>query len=129
MTEISVPVLIAGGSLVGLSAATLLARHGIRSLTAERHPRTAIHPRAAHATQRTMEIFRSVDLEAPICKRSAEQFVQNGGVVAVETLLNGTTTEFVADLNAGVRDVSPCERVFLSQDALEPLLAQRAIEL
>src|SRR5262249_9860032 len=31
--------------------------------------------------------------------------------------------------NAGIRDVSPCERVFLSQDALEPMLAQRAAEL
>jgi 2-polyprenyl-6-methoxyphenol hydroxylase-like FAD-dependent oxidoreductase len=129
VSEINVPVLIVGGSLVGLSAAMLLARHGIHSLTAERHPGTAIHPRAAHATQRTMEIFRSVDLENQISNRSAEQFVQNGGVVAVETLLGGPTAEFIADLNAGIRDVSPCERVFLSQNALEPLLAQRAVEL
>ena len=129
VTQIEVPVLIAGGSLVGLSAATLLAHHGIHSLTAERHSRTAIHPRAAHATQRTMEIFRSVGLEALIAERSEEQFVQNGGVVAVQTLLAGPTIEFIADLNAGIRDVSPCERVFLSQNALEPLLAERAIEL
>ncbi len=129
MSDVEIPVLIAGGSLVGLSAATLLAHHGIRSLTAERHARTAIHPRAAHATQRTMEIFRSVGLEGPICRRSEEQFVQNGGVVAVETLLAGPTAEFIANLNAGIADVSPCERVFLSQDALEPLLAERAVEL
>jgi 2-polyprenyl-6-methoxyphenol hydroxylase-like FAD-dependent oxidoreductase len=129
MADLDVPVLIVGGSLVGLSAATLLARYGVDSLTAERHPRTAIHPRAAHATQRTMEIFRSLGLEATICKRSAEQFVQNGGVVAVNTLIGGPTAEFIADLNAGIRDVSPCERVFLSQNALEPILAERATEL
>jgi 2-polyprenyl-6-methoxyphenol hydroxylase-like FAD-dependent oxidoreductase len=127
--NIDVPVLIVGGSLVGLSAATLLAQYGIESLTVERHAGTAIHPRAAHATQRTMEIFRAVGLEASIRERSAQQFVQNGGIVAVETLLGGVKREFIADLNAGIGDISPCERVFLSQNALEPLLAQRAAEL
>ena len=129
MSDIEVPVLIVGGSLVGLSAAMLLARHGVRSLAVEHHRGTAIHPRAAHATQRTMEIFRAVGLEEPIRDKSAQQFVQNGGVVAVETLVGGAKREFIADLNSGIRDVSPCERIFLSQDALEPLLSQRALEL
>ena len=129
MADIEVPVLIVGGSLVGLSAAMLLARHGVRSLAVEHHRGTAIHPRAAHATQRTMEIFRALGLEEPIRDKSAQQFVQNGGVVAVETLVGGATRQFIADLNSGIRDVSPCERIFLSQDALEPLLSQRAREL
>jgi 2-polyprenyl-6-methoxyphenol hydroxylase-like FAD-dependent oxidoreductase len=129
MTELDIPVLIAGGSLVGLSAAALLAHQGVESLTVERHPQTAIHPRAAHATQRTMEIFRSLGIEAAICKRSEEQYVQNGGVVAVATLVGGPTAEFIADLNTGIGDVSPCQRVFLSQNALEPILAERAVEL
>ena len=128
-TDIEVPVLIVGGSLVGLSAGLLLARQGVRPLVIERHSGTAIHPRAAHATQRTMEIFRSVDLETAIRERSAEQFVQNGGVVEVETLVGGATRQFIADLNAGIRDVSPCERVFLSQNSLEPLLMERARQL
>jgi len=129
MSDIEVPVLIVGGSLVGMSAALFLAQHGVRSLAVEYHRGTAIHPRAAQATQRTMEVFRAVGLERLICDRSAEQFVPNGGVVAVETLAGGLTTEFIADLNHGIRDVSPCERVFLSQNALEPLLKQRAVEL
>src|SRR5437016_986931 len=58
-----VPVLIVGGSLVGLSTAMLLAWHGIESLTVERHPRTAINPRAGHFNLRTLEILRSVGLE------------------------------------------------------------------
>jgi putative polyketide hydroxylase len=124
-----VPVLIVGGSLVGLSAAMLLGHHGVHSLAVEYHRGTAIHPRAAHATQRTMEIFRSVGLEERIREKSAEQFVQNGGVVAVDTLIGGVTKHFIADLNAGIRDISPCERVFLSQSALEPLLSERALEL
>jgi 2-polyprenyl-6-methoxyphenol hydroxylase-like FAD-dependent oxidoreductase len=127
--DIEVPVVIIGGSLVGLSAGLLLAQHGVRSLVLERHSGTAIHPRAAHATQRTMEIFRSVGLETSIRERSAEQFVQDGGVVEVETLVGGATRQFIADLNAGIRDVSPCERVFLSQNSLEPLIMQRATQL
>lgn len=120
MTDSDFPVLIVGGSLVGLSAATLLAQLGISSLTVERHSGTAIHPRAAHASQRTLEVFRSVGLEAPVCERSAQQFVQNGGIVAVKTLAGGTTQEFIADLNAGVRDVSPSERVFLAKRPRAP---------
>ncbi len=129
VSDIEVPVLIVGGNLVGLSAGLLLAHHGVRPLVIERHSGTAIHPRAAHATQRTMEIFRSAGLEAAIRERSAEQFVQDGGVVEVETLTGGATREFIADLNAGVRDVSPCERVFLSQNSLEPLIMARARQL
>lgn len=129
MSEVEVPVTIVGGSLVGLSAGLLLAQHGVRSLVIERHSGTAIHPRAAHATQRTLEIFRSAGLEAAIRERSAEQFVQDGGVVEVETLLGGVRRQFIADLNAGIRDVSPCERVFLSQSSLEPLIMERARRL
>jgi 2-polyprenyl-6-methoxyphenol hydroxylase-like FAD-dependent oxidoreductase len=129
VSDVEFPVAIVGGSLVGLSSALLLAQHGIRSLVIERHSGTAIHPRAAHATQRTMEIFRSAGLEQVIRERSAEQFVQDGGVVEVETLLGGSTRQFIADLNAGIRDVSPCERVFLSQSSLEPLIMKRARQL
>lgn len=41
-----VPVLIVGGSLVGLSLAALLAKYGIECLAVEKHSSTAIHPRA-----------------------------------------------------------------------------------
>ncbi len=129
MGEIEVPVLIAGGSLVGLTTSMLLAHHGVRSLAVEYHRGTAIHPRAAQMTQRSMEILRAVGLERIVRERSAEQFVQDGGVVGVETLAGGVTTHYIANLNEGIRDLSPSERVFLSQNALEPILEQRAVEL
>ena len=59
-----VPVLIVGGGPVGLTSALLLARQGIQTLLIERHPGTSIHPRARGINIRTMEIFRSVGLEA-----------------------------------------------------------------
>ena len=123
------PFFIVGGSLVGLSTAMLLGYHGIRSLTVEHHRSTAIHPRAAQTSQRTMEIFRQVGLEQIVRRKSEEQFVQDGGVVAVETLVGGVIANYIADLNEGVRDVSPTARVFLAQDALEPQLRKRAEEL
>lgn len=41
-----VPVLIVGGSLVGLTLAALLSKYGIKCMVIEKHPSTAIHPRA-----------------------------------------------------------------------------------
>jgi putative polyketide hydroxylase len=128
MADIEVPVFIVGGSLVGLSAAMLLGQHGVLSLAVEYHRGTAIHPRAAQTSQRTMEICRQVGLEQIVRRRSEEQYVQDGGVLAVETLVGGPIAHYIADLNEGVRDVSPTVRVFLSQDALEPQLRKRAEE-
>jgi 2-polyprenyl-6-methoxyphenol hydroxylase-like FAD-dependent oxidoreductase len=124
-----VPVLIAGGSLVGMSTALLLGHYGIRALVVEHHRGTAIHPRAAQISQRTMEIFRTVGVEQLVREKSDEQFVQDGAIMAVETLAGKELAWFVANLNEGIRDVSPSERVFISQSLLEPLLKTRADEL
>ena len=77
------PVLIAGGSLVGLSAAVFLGHHGVPSLVVERHRGTAIHPRAASFHQRTMEVFRSVGLQREVEEAAAREFRQGGAIVAV----------------------------------------------
>src|ERR1700674_4487564 len=122
MPDFEIPVCIVGGSLVGLSTALLLGHHGIRSLAVERHRGTAIHPRAAQISQRTMEIFRSVGVEQIVRRRSEDQFVQGGAIMAVETLAGKEIAYYIANLNDGVRDVSPCERVFVSQSLLEPVL-------
>jgi len=129
LTDLEVPVLIVGGSLVGMSTALLLGHHGIRALAVEHHRGTAIHPRAAQISQRTMEIFRTVGVEQIVRKKSDEQFVQDGAIMAVETLAGKEIGYFISNLNEGVRDVSPTERVFISQSLLEPLLKSRAEEL
>ncbi len=129
MPEIEVPVLIAGGSLVGLSTALLLAHHGVRAMAVEHHQGTAIHPRAAQMCQRAMEILRSVGLEQIALQRSEQQFVQDGAVMAVETLAGKELAWYVPNMNDGFRDVSPSLRVFLTQNLLEPLMRARAEEL
>jgi putative polyketide hydroxylase len=129
MPDIEVPVLIVGGSLVGMSTAMLLGHHGIRSLTVEHHRGTAIHPRAAMITQRTMEVLRTVGVEQIVLQKSDEQFVQDGAIMAVETLAGKELAYYIANLNEGVRDVSPSLRIFITQSLLEPLLKSRAAEL
>ena len=124
--DIEVPVLIVGGSMVGMTAAVMLGDHGVPSLVVEHHRGTAIHPRAASVTQRTMEIFRGVGLDEIVHARSGAQFVQDAGVVGVETLAGGATAHYIANFNDGIRDLSPTLRVFLSQNALEPILRESA---
>ena len=61
-----VPVLIVGGGPVGLTASILLSREGVRSLLVERHPGTAVHPKARAINARSMEMYRQCGVEAAI---------------------------------------------------------------
>ncbi len=124
-----VPVLIVGGSLVGLSTAMLLAWHGIESLAVERHASTAINPRAGHFNLRTLEILRSIGLEGTVRRRSEQQYIPDGGISNVESLAGREIMSFFTNLNAGVDEFSPTVRTFIDQDALEPILRARAEEL
>ncbi|HLY55104.1 MAG TPA: FAD-dependent monooxygenase [Stellaceae bacterium] len=128
-TEIDAPVLIVGGSLVGMSAAVLLGHHGVRPLLVEHHRGTAIHPRAALVHERTMEILREIGLERAVVEKSEEQFEQDGAVVGVESLGGRELAAYIPNINTGVAAVSPCRRFFVTQMGLEPLLQARAREL
>jgi 2-polyprenyl-6-methoxyphenol hydroxylase-like FAD-dependent oxidoreductase len=124
-----VPVLIVGGSLVGLSAALFLRWHGIDVLGVERHAGTAINARAGHFHLRTVEILRSVGLEATVRHKSEEQYPPDGGINNVESLAGREIANYFPNLNAGVDEFSPTIRLFINQDALEPILRVRAEEL
>src|SRR5436189_70537 len=113
-------VLIAGGSLVGLSTAMFLAAKGVDTLVVERHPGTAIHPRAALFNQRTIELYREVGLEERITTASAAEFVQNGAIVSVEALGGKEIDWYFRNVNEGIEHASPCPRLFVTQIGLEP---------
>ncbi len=125
----AVDVLVIGGSLVGLSTAMFLGIHGIRALAVERHTSTAIHPRAGHFQLRTAEILRAAGLEERVRRRSEEQYLPNGGINNVESLAGQEIASYFPNLNAGVQEFSPTVRMFIDQDALEPILRERAQEL
>src|SRR5581483_10739696 len=117
-----VPVLIVGGSLVGLSAAVFLGARGVPSLVVERHVGTAIHPRAALVNQRTIETYRAVGIEQAIEEAAAREFVQNGAIVSVESLGGKELDWYFREINEGVEDLSPSARIFITQIGLEPIL-------
>ena len=122
------PVLIAGGGLVGLSAATFLAHQGIRSVTIERLRASSPLPRAAFFHMRTLEMFRCVGIESRMREQSARDFAPEGAVIVMDCLAGRKLADIIANLNEGVEAVSPCRRLFLNQPSLEPLLRERARE-
>ncbi|GHP00985.1 FAD-dependent oxidoreductase [Reticulibacter mediterranei] len=122
-----VPVIIVGGSLVGLSMSIFLAWHGVRTLVVERHAGISPHPRAAGFNARTLEIYRSVGLEESI--RAAEPpSVQNGGVMKAETLVSDTFEWYASNVSEAVGAISPVRGSVIPQMLLEPVLQQRAQE-
>ncbi|HET8617022.1 MAG TPA: FAD-dependent monooxygenase, partial [Actinomycetales bacterium] len=129
MVERHVPVLVVGGSLVGLTTSALLAEHGVEHLLVESHSGTAIHPRAASFHQRTMEVFRGLGLQEAVEQAAAAEFVQNGAIMAVESLGGKELHYFFHSYNEGVEGLSPTNRLFITQVGLEPVLRDRAVEL
>jgi putative polyketide hydroxylase len=129
MLEEKVPVLVAGGGSVGLSAALFLAHHGVRALTVERHAGTSIHPRALGIGLRSLEIFREMGIEDQM-RVAASRLAQNGGRISVRTVAG-------ADLDALPRGlpslqarrelggrVSPARGGSCSQDLLDRVLLE-----
>jgi 2-polyprenyl-6-methoxyphenol hydroxylase-like FAD-dependent oxidoreductase len=127
--EQEMPVLVVGGSLVGLTTSVLLASHGVPHMLIERHRGTAIHPRAASFHQRTMEIFRSVGLQQAVEAAAAREFVQNGAIISVDSLSGKELACFYRSFNDGAEGLSPTSRLFITQVGLEPVLRERAREL
>ncbi|MEV8441656.1 FAD-dependent oxidoreductase [Actinosynnema sp. NPDC051121] len=121
-----VPVLIAGGGVVGLSAAVFLAWYGVPTMVVERHSEPLADPRARALNPRTMELYRAVDLEAAI--REVRSPIADHGVVAhVGTLAGPELKRLPHRLNADTGSLSPCDWAAIDQDQLEPLLRDRAV--
>jgi 2-polyprenyl-6-methoxyphenol hydroxylase-like FAD-dependent oxidoreductase len=62
-------------------------------------------------------------------RRSEEQYLPNGGINNVESLAGKEIASYFPNLNAGVEGFSPTVRLFIDQDALEPILRERAQKL
>jgi len=127
--EQQVPVLIVGGSLVGLTTSMLLGRHGVRHILVERHRGTAIHPRAAAFHQRTMEIFRDGGVQQAVEQAADKEFVQDGSILSVDSLGGNELAYYYRSMNEGVEHLSPARRLFITQIGLEPVLRAHAAAL
>ncbi|UUZ81115.1 FAD-dependent monooxygenase [Paenibacillus sp. P26] len=123
----SVPILIAGGSLIGLTMSLLLSRYGIRSMVVERHPGTSIHPRVASLTARTMEIFRAAGAE-PAIRRVEPAFSEDSRVPLAKSLAGEPFDNLMEDFSAYFTSASPVRGSLIAQDMLETVLVDRIAE-
>lgn len=132
-----VPVLIVGGSLVGLSAVLFLAWRGVKAVLVERRPGSSPHPRATGFTTRTLEMFRAVGL------KNIPQLPLGSGRprrVVVESLTGKWSDEIswtagkppASDPDDRPRPkigYSPVTGAAIAQDRLEPIIRDHAIAL
>ncbi|PGD99647.1 FAD-dependent oxidoreductase [Bacillus wiedmannii] len=130
-----VPVLIIGGGLSGLASALFLAKHNINYSLVERHPSTAIHPKAGGITFRTMELFRELGLEQRI--RLAGKVLENcRGRIAVHTIAEANKEELEQmratqygndeELLQKIEKISPSKQTACYQIFLEEMMLQEA---
>ncbi|MGG1327244.1 FAD-dependent monooxygenase [Bacillus tropicus] len=135
MKSNDVPVLIVGGGLSGLASALFLAKHNIDYLLIERHPSTAIHPKAGGLTLRTMELFRELGLENRI-KLAGKALENCRGRIAVHTIaevnneelaqMRATQYENDEKLLRKVKEISPSKQTACYQITLEEMMLLEA---
>lgn len=118
-----VPVLIAGGSLNGLTAALCLANHGIKSLVVERHPSTTVQYKFRGTSPRSMEIYRSLGIEPDVRQRDTRE--QSFGIARAKTL-SDPNVQWQGQAWPDVSDLSPTPPATCDQDRLEPILRMHA---
>jgi 2-polyprenyl-6-methoxyphenol hydroxylase-like FAD-dependent oxidoreductase len=128
-----VPVLIAGGGIVGLSASLFLSRHGVRSLLVERHPGTSIHPRARGVNARTMELYRELGIDDRV-REAGAALAPAWGIYAARTLVEAieplprSSGPRPNPLGQALNEIGPVAGARGTQDVIEPVLAAAARE-
>ncbi len=121
-----VPVLVVGGSLVGLSLSLFLGRLGVRHMLVERHSGTSIHPRGRGNNVRTMELFRVAGVE-PDIKTAASLLADNHGILQTPTGRGRRGVAVQGDRpGGGLARFSPTAWCLCSQNDLEPVLLKGA---
>jgi putative polyketide hydroxylase len=127
-----VSVLVAGGGIVGLSAALFLAGRGVTVRLVERRPDALEHPRARVINPRTVEIYRQAGLEEAILQARSPARYSSGLVIRAETLsaAERAVTTIEADPDPGRTDnVTAASWIPIDQDRLERVVRARASEV
>jgi putative polyketide hydroxylase len=125
---LDIPVLISGGGPVGLTASLLLSRHGVRSLLVERHPSTALTPKARGINARTTEIFRQCGIDTAV--REAGLAEGRLGLIVWTESLAGNEIERRVPGRATAKNMAatPVRNCLCAQDDLEPVIRRFAEE-
>src|SRR5690349_15313159 len=121
------PILIVGGSLNGLSLALLLAHRGVPCTVVERHPRTSIQYKFRGISPRSMEIYRSLGIEAEI--RARDLIDDRSAFVGRMTNLADNAIAWQGVPWSDTSDLGPAAAATCDQDQLEPILRAHAARL
>ncbi|MEV7521807.1 FAD-dependent monooxygenase [Streptomyces sp. NPDC091371] len=121
--DLRVPVLIVGGSLVGLSTSLFLGRHGIGHALVEKHAGTSTHPRGRGINVRTMELFRVAGVEDRI-RAAASVLADNHGILQGGSLTGDDQEWLFEEIDPGgaLARFSPAAWCLCSQNDIEPVL-------
>ncbi|MEU4353742.1 FAD-dependent oxidoreductase [Streptomyces virginiae] len=126
--DVRVPVLVVGGSLVGLSTSLFLSRHGVRHLLVEKHSDTSVHPRGRGINARTMELFRTAGAEHAI-RRAASVLEGIQGILQARSLTDTADHNWLIksiDPSGALARFSPTGWCLCSQNNVEPVLAEQS---
>jgi putative polyketide hydroxylase len=118
-------VLVVGGGLVGLAASMFLAQQGLRVWVVERHASTSSHPKLRGVSARTMELYRSADIEEAVRAAGENHF----GVAIGDSVAGDYERVFLPLALARQNRLSPTTHYACDQDRMEPILLQRSAEL
>ncbi|WP_199564996.1 FAD-dependent monooxygenase [Spongiactinospora rosea] len=131
MPQEETQVLIAGGAVVGLSAALFLAWHGVPAMLVERKPSTLRHPRARMINPRTVEVYRSLGLERGIlAARSLSADLSTKTMIRAKTLADREAQSSPMRTEApGLTAATPCTWCSIDQNRLEEIVADHAAKL
>ena len=122
-----VPVVIAGGGIVGVTMALLLARRGIATVVLERDEDPRTLPRAHAVNPRTMEILRELSIDAERLRDIAAPHELTSEVRFVTTLTGVCFGALPYERQgADIGDLAAAGTMNIPQPALESVLFERA---
>jgi putative polyketide hydroxylase len=118
------PVLVIGGSLNGLTTALLLGHRGVPCIVIERHGHTTMQYKFRGISPRSMEIYRSVGIEAEI--RARDLIDDKAAYIARMKNLQDAEIAWQGVPWADTSDLGPTTAATCDQDQLEPILRAHA---
>ncbi|WP_018158174.1 FAD-dependent oxidoreductase [Demetria terragena] len=123
-------VLIVGAGPAGLTMAALLATYGVDAVTVTKYASTAHSPRAHITNQRTMEVFRDLDLEDDVRAAATPNELMGNNVWATsfadEEIARLLTWGSGPERRMDYELASPTSMCNIPQHILEPVLREGA---